>query len=208
MAGKNKKNNTNTPVWGCVLIGGRSRRMGVPKHLLRQGSLTWLELVCARLAERTERVVISGNGVIPERLAHIARVPDIPGLHGPLAGILSVLRHYPGISWLIAACDMPAIETAALDWLLDFRAEGIKAVLPALDGRKLVEPLLAYYDSGCTDYLEEIAASGPPRPGRLIDYPGVITPQPPGSLRSSWLNINTAEELQRELHLASSGRSG
>ena len=33
----------NGPVWGCVLIGGRSRRMGRPKHLIEAGGCSWLE---------------------------------------------------------------------------------------------------------------------------------------------------------------------
>lgn len=195
------------PVWGCVLIGGGSSRMGTPKHLLAEGGRTWLEKVLARLSDRTEQVVISGKGQVPEHLAVLPRVQDVQGLEGPMAGILAVFRQYPEVSWLIAACDMPAIETAALDWLLSNRAPGIKAILPDLDGNGLVEPLLAYYDRNCRNYLEEIAASGSLRPGSLVGYSGVITPQPPAAIRSSWLNFNSPDDLHRELRLASLGRN-
>jgi hypothetical protein len=35
----------STPVCGGILIGGRSQRMGRPKHLLRHGGGTWLEQI-------------------------------------------------------------------------------------------------------------------------------------------------------------------
>lgn len=181
--------------------------MGTPKHLLEEGGRTWLEMIHARLAERTEQVVISGKGQVPEHLAALPRVPDIPELMGPLAGILAVFRQFPDVSWLIAACDMPAMQTAALDWLLGYRSPGLRAILPDLEGNGMVEPFLAYYDRDCRPYLEEIAVTGALRPGRLVGYSGVITPQPPAVLRSSWQNFNAPEDLSRELRLASLERN-
>jgi len=183
------------PIWGCVLIGGGSSRMGTPKHLIKKDGLTWLELIVQRLRERTETIVISGKGILPDSLLDYPVVPDIPGMEGPLAGICAVFRRYPGVSWLIGACDMPEIKVEALDWLLGQRGTGIRAILPDLDGTGQVEPLLAYYDQSCGDLLETIVASGSKRPGDLVGLPGVLTPQPPYSLRSSWRNINSREDL-------------
>jgi len=81
-----------TPIWGCVLIGGRSSRMGQPKHLLLQEGTTWLERAVSKLTAKVEQVVISGSGSIPASLTDLSRVPDAPGLAGPLAGILAVMR--------------------------------------------------------------------------------------------------------------------
>lgn len=184
------------PVWGCVLIGGKSARMGTPKHLLKRDGVTWLELILSRLQERTRQVVISGKGSVPDTLHDIPVVDDISGLQGPLAGILAILRRYPEKSWLVVACDMPDIEVEALDWLLGQRGPGIRAILPDLNGDGLVEPLLAYYDYTCLDILETIASGGLARPGGLVGRTGVITPQPPVSLRSSWKNINLQEDLR------------
>ncbi len=192
-----RKDNTGFgPVWGCVLIGGRSSRMGRPKHLLEVDGLTWLELIAGRLRERTEQVVISGGGHIPMSLRDYPVVPDIAGMEGPLAGILAVFRRYPGVSWLVAACDMPGLTASALEWLLEQRGPGVRAVLPDLHGNGLVEPLLAYYDQSCRELLEETVAEGSPRPGRLAGKPGIRTPRPPAPLHSSWRNINSPDELK------------
>jgi len=198
----------HAPVWGCVLIGGRSSRMGRPKHLLRRAGRTWLELTVQKLMTRVDGVVLSGRGEIPGTLAALPVVPDAPGLQGPLAGLVAVFRWRPGVSWLVSACDLPELDGGALDWLLSFRHPGIRAVLPDLRGNGQVEPLLAYYDCLCGELLEELAARGSLRLSELVGRPGVVTPQPPPALRGAWRNINTPEELREIDNCCRMGKKG
>jgi molybdopterin-guanine dinucleotide biosynthesis protein A len=183
------------PVWGCVLIGGQSRRMGSPKHLLQQDGVTWIERTVSILRPKVEQVVIAGAGHLPASLAGERRVDDVPEIGGPLAGILAAFRRYPQVSWLVAACDLPDMQDGALQWLLDCRRPGVLAVMPdlAADGR--IEPLLAYYDRACRQLLEKMAADAQPRMNRLREAEGVITPQPPFPVRISWRNVNTPQDL-------------
>jgi molybdopterin-guanine dinucleotide biosynthesis protein A len=183
------------PVWGCVLIGGKSSRMGSPKHLLRRDGLTWLELIVQQFQGQVEQVVLVGQGEIPPSLAGLPVVADVPGLQGPLAGVLAVFRQQPRVSWLVAACDLPCLERSALEWLLGCRGPGVRAVLPDLMGDGQVEPLLAYYDCSCRDLLEEVAAGGANRLSGLVGRTGVITPRPPASLQGSWRNVNRPEDI-------------
>jgi len=185
----------SVPVWGCVLIGGKSSRMGRPKHLICREDHTWIERTVALLRLCVHQVVIAGAGVLPPSLAGVPRVDDVFGLEGPLTGILAAFRHYPDVSWLMAACDMPDLEEGALQWLLASRAPGVMAVLPDLAGDGRVEPLLAYYDRQCRPLLETMAASGQRRMQWLRQAEGVITPQPPLALRPSWRNVNAPQEL-------------
>lgn len=187
------------PVWGCVLIGGKSRRMGRAKHLLEQGGQTWIERTVRLLSAAVEQVVIAGSGDLPQSLADMPRVEDVPEIGGPLAGILAAFRNYPQVSWLMVACDLPEMEAAALQWLLEWKRQGMLAVMPdlAADGR--LEPLLAYYDRRCRPLLETMAASGQRRLSHLGSMDGVITPQPPSSLRHCWRNVNTPQELARSV---------
>jgi len=185
------------PVWGCVLIGGHSRRMGQPKHLLAPDGRPWIVQTVARLRQEVAEVVVAGAGSLPPSLAAMVRVADVDGLAGPLAGILAAFRCYPGVSWLVVACDLPDMEAAALQWLLACRRPGVKAVMPDLAGDGRIEPLLAYYDRSCHPLLEAMAASGGRRLNRLREAAGVITPQPPLLLRGCWRNVNTPEELDR-----------
>lgn len=185
----------SSPVWGCVLIGGKSSRMGTPKHLIRHRECTWIERTVALLRREVSRVVIVGSGELPPSMLDIARLDDISDLAGPLAGILAAFRRYPDVSWLVVACDLPDMQSSALRWLLQFRGAGVMAVMPDLAGDGRVEPLLAYYDAACRNLLEELATSGYRRLSRLQTAPGVIAPQPPFLLRPSWRNVNTPEEL-------------
>jgi molybdopterin-guanine dinucleotide biosynthesis protein A len=186
-----------TPVWGCILIGGKSSRMGVPKHLIQENGQTWIERTVAMLRRELEQVVIAGDGALPPSLAEELRVDDVAGLAGPLAGILAAFRGYPQASWLVVACDLPGMQQEALRWLLACRQPGVLAVMPELAGDGRIEPLLAYYDQGCRPLLEELAASGCRRLNRLQAASGVVTPQPPLSLRACWRNVNTPEDLGR-----------
>lgn len=185
------------PVWGCVLVGGKSRRMGRAKHLLPHKGKTWVERTVEVLQHQTEQVVISGAGELPDSLGELDRIADIEGLAGPIAGILAALRYQPEVSWLVVACDLPEMNEQALQWLLSHRKIGRHAVLADLEGNGRVEPLLAYYDYRCRRAVEDIVAAGSLRINRLQGAPGVFTDQPPESLHRCWRNINTPRELER-----------
>nr|WP_321466314.1 molybdenum cofactor guanylyltransferase [uncultured Desulfobulbus sp.] len=182
-------------VWGCVLIGGKSRRMGTPKHLIMQDGQTWVERTVTLLQQMLPRVVIVGGGELPASLHTLTRVPDVPAIGGPLAGILAALRAFPRVSWLVVACDQPDMRAEAIAWLLACREPGVLAVMPDIAGTGRVEPLLAYYDRAILPLLETMAAQGHRRMNRLQSYPGVKTPTPPSHLHDSWHNINTPDAL-------------
>jgi molybdopterin-guanine dinucleotide biosynthesis protein MobB len=150
-----------------VLVGGASRRMGRPK----------------------ESLVVDG---MPLLTPELPRLPDAPALRGPLAGILAAMRWAPA-TWTIAACDLPRVREAAVDWLLAQRRPGTWAVLPRVGGE--VQPLLAVYEPQALPLLEAIAADGAPAPSRLVGRPHVATPEPPAELADCWRGVNTPEEL-------------
>ena len=186
-----------TPVWGCVLVGGKSRRMGRAKHLICHQGKTWVERTVEVLQQQVEKVVISGAGELPDSLGEMDRIADIEGLAGPIAGILAALRYQPEVSWLVVACDLPEMNEQALQWLLSHRNIGRHAILADLEGNGRVEPLLAYYDYRCRKAVENIIAAGSLRINRLQGVPGVFTDQPPERLRKCWRNINTPRDLER-----------
>jgi len=183
------------PVYGCVLIGGKSRRMGTPKHLLETGGVTWIEQTVALLRAAVERVAIVGGGHVPLGLSNVIRLSDVPDADGPMAGLLAAMRWAPHVSWLVAACDLPNLSQGALQWLLSTRAPGLWATLPRLPADKGVEPLLAHYDLRARGVLEDLAARGRFSPSLLAEHPKVATPTPPAHLLSAWANVNSPADL-------------
>ncbi len=187
------------PLLACVLIGGKSSRMGRPKHLLTQDGRFWLEHTVAVAAAQVDAVLLAGSGRIPPSLTHLTRLHDAAGAHGPMAGIMAALRHHPGASWLVLACDLPALHAEALAWLLaEMRPQDL-ALFPYLEEREQVEPLFACYHGTCLPHLERLAASGTWGLSQLRHVPGVRTVRIPPTLRPAWRNINTPQQLQHYL---------
>ncbi len=187
----------NAPIYGCVLIGGKSRRMGSPKHLLKHGQKTWLEHTVDQMMAVCHDVVICGRGDVPEALAGHMRLPDPPDVKGPMAGIAACLRWLPNAPWLVAACDLPKLTRPALEWLLAQRTPGIWGVMPRIVDSPGLEPLLAYYDGRCQRLCEALVAQGNYCPLPMADHPRVITPLVPEILAGAWENANTPQALER-----------
>jgi molybdopterin-guanine dinucleotide biosynthesis protein A len=198
-----------TPVWGCVLIGGRSSRMGRPKHLLvGRGGKTWLENTLAILHPLLDGIVVSGGGPLPEAVADTVRLPDIPGVAGPLTGILAAGRWQPLVSWLLVACDMPNVSTEAVTWVLAGRRAGCWGRVPRLAGQDHPEPLLAWYDFRAIQLFEAQVYTGSMRIGEAVRHHRIDHPVIPESLRLAWENINTPGELRTAEEAGSAAPAG
>jgi len=185
-----------TPVFGCVLIGGKSSRLGQPKHLLGRLDRTWLDTAVDALRAVAKQVVIVGAGEVPERLRTLERLPDAPDTAGPLAGLLAAMRWAPWASWLVAACDMPHLSVEALHWLLATRTPGNWATVPRLAPDAPLEPLLAHYDFRARSLLERQAARGDYRIAGIATCPKVSTPQVPAPLACAWHDVDTRDDLE------------
>lgn len=179
------------PVLGCLLIGGKSSRMGRPKHLLVKEGKTWLERTAATLAAVCDQVVVVGEGEVGE--CRLPRLPDVPGVVGPLAGLLAALRWHPWATVLASACDLPELSVAALRWLLDQRAPGAWAVIPKVG--EYHEPLLALYDVRVRPAIERMARRDIRRLSELVGSEGVKVVTPPQGLHRAWRNVNYPEMI-------------
>ena len=179
---------------GVVLVGGASRRMGRPKQLVVHRGVTLSERAVEAIHDAVENIVLAGSGPVPGSLENLLRLPDSPGMVGPLAGLLSVMRWAPNETWVVAACDLPSVSSEAVAWLIAQRRPGVWAVMPRLrDGE--VEPLLAVYEPQARPLLEAQAARGQWGPRHLAANDRVICPTPPAELSAAWRNVNTPEEM-------------
>ncbi len=184
-----------TPVFGCVLIGGNSARMGTPKHLLSSDGRTWLERTGELLQQSCERIVIAGTGALPDGLSNYERLDDVPDTKGPMGGLLAAMRWAPQASWLVTACDLPDLSNEALKWLLSTRAPGVWATLPRLENACGVEPLLSHYDFRSQLLLEQQASSGNFKLSDIASHPKVASPSVPPPLAPAWKNVNARADL-------------
>ncbi|MBI5866277.1 MAG: molybdenum cofactor guanylyltransferase [Planctomycetes bacterium] len=183
------------PLRACILIGGASTRMGTPKHLLEFAGATQIERLIQTIRPFVRQVYISGRGRVPKSLSCVPRLPDPPGVRGPIAGLDAAFSTHPRSAWLLCACDMPRIDQPAIEWLISQRAPGVIAVIPRTTGGQ-VEPLLAVYESNARKFVRSLAEMSA-GPHRIAALRSARTPSIPLRLQAAWTNINTPSDAAK-----------
>lgn len=187
----------DTPVRMGVLIGGASLRMGRPKHLLESDGATLVERLFHSANERNLSPALLGAGDVPSSLAGVTRLPDPPGIAGPLAGLVSAMRWDPDCAWVLAAVDMPLLDAACFDWLLSHRAPGRIGVVPIIDGEP--QSTFSLWEPVAQAHVFDGIRGGRSSIRRLAETPRVFRPEVPAHLRPRFANVNTPGEWERLL---------
>jgi molybdenum cofactor guanylyltransferase len=195
----------DAPLYGLVLAGGRSTRMGEDKAALAYGGRTQLERAMALLVAHVERAWVSvrtEQQADPVR-AQFAQIADRDGDVGPVAGILAAQQAHPQAAWLVLACDLPLLDEATLAQLVAARSPRGLATAYRSNHDGLPEPLCAIYEPASHALLEAYVRSGRNCPRKfLIEVAARLIDEPnPRALD----NINTPQEYgaARELLIGS-----
>jgi molybdopterin-guanine dinucleotide biosynthesis protein A len=184
---------TLAPLVGGLLVGGASRRFGRDKALARFEGRALAERVAAALATVTREVVLLGAGPVPASLDGLARIGDDRRARGPLAGLLGAFAARPGRAWLVAACDQPWLDAAALAWLIGERSPHAIAVLPRR-GAHGVEPFPGVYEPEAAPVLALLARGGASfQP--LAARADVATPRIPPELERAFADVDFEHDL-------------
>jgi molybdopterin-guanine dinucleotide biosynthesis protein A len=179
----------------AVLIGGRSSRMGFSKTLLRAGGGFVLERIVAAAGEVSREVVLVGEAPLPAgELSAMRRIQDVPGVEGPLGGLLAALRWRPRTRWLVISCDAPFLSADALRWLLAQAKPADIAVVPHLDAPERPEPLIALYTPRARSLMEPAARAGERSIRQILAGMKIHSPRVPEKFRKAFTNVNTPEE--------------
>ncbi len=135
----------------AILAGGRSRRMGHEKALLKLGSSTLIERVIASAAPLTaDWMLIAPRG---RTFTHL-QLPIHPDLHpdlGPLGGLHTALKRAGSPLLLLLACDLPFLTTDFLRFMLDQLGHH-QALVPRSETG--LQPLCALYTRSCLPAVE------------------------------------------------------
>ena len=186
---------TAKPVFGLVLAGGQSRRMGSDKALLQRDGKSQLAYMVELLGDTVDRVFVSArqDQADDSERSRFDVIIDAFDDMGPVAGILSAMAEKPDVDWLIVACDLPNVDEPTLRRLLTERdpLHPFTAYRSSYDG--LPEPLCAIYASGSDSVIREFVDDGIVCPRKmLINSDTKLLEQPNPSALD---NINTPEDL-------------
>lgn len=188
--------NKRRPLFGLVLAGGKSRRMGRDKAVLDHGGQSQLAFVVQLLDEHVDQVFVSTRTEQrdePER-CQFAQIVDHYEEIGPVAGILSAMDEHPRADWLVVACDLPNIDAQTIRYLLEQQIHEQPFVAYASSHDGLPEPLCALYLAGSEACLRAFVDDGLHCPRKmLIRSDTVLLEQPnPRALD----NVNTVDDLR------------
>ncbi len=186
---------TTDTVYGLVLAGGESRRMGRDKALLVRDGHSQLAHIAALLEGITERVYVSSRQEQqddPERSRFENIVDRYEGI-GPIAGILSAMDAHPDANWLVVACDLPNIDEATLSFLIENSApkQPFTAFKSNYDG--LPEPLCALYRCGSDAIVRRFVEDGIVCPRKILIRSDTLLLEQPNPVALD--NINTPDDL-------------
>ncbi len=162
---------------GMVIAGGRSRRYGAPKALELVGGRRIVDRVIDALARVTGDIRLIANDPAIADAIELPSRPDILEDLGALGGIHAALvwaseTDSPGI--IAVACDMPFLSADLLRHLADRAAQpdAPDVVAPASDGPRGLEPLCAWYGTGCAGAIERAVERGD---RRVIGFHGDVS---------------------------------
>lgn len=187
------------PVYGLVLTGGASRRMGQDKAALvyhekpqADRAAELLQTVCTQVfvscrADQAEAVGRRGHAQIHDQFLGL----------GPLSGILSAMTAHPEAAWLVVACDLPRLDAALLQTLAAGRRPwSFATAFAGSDG--FPEPLCTIYEPKARSRLLQFLAMDYDCPRKmLINSPvQLLTPPDPEAL----VNANEPADRERMLH--------
>lgn len=191
------------PTCAGLLLGGRSSRMGQPKHLLLHRGRTWLARLASAAAPLVDDVVLLGNGRVPRSHKGLTRLPDAPGRVGPIAGMCAAMRWNPSARWLFLSCDMPLLDARALRWLCEQARPGLWAIQPRLAARAEPQPFPGWYDGRVAGLLERALG-----PSWLARHPRTSAPLAPPEIARTMIGCNTPDERRRLLEAQPSPAAG
>ncbi len=140
------------PATLIILAGGESKRMGFPKHRLTVDGERVIDRLHRRLGPLFVETIVVGRD-IEDLPPDVQVTEDHYTVRSPLVGIHAGLSASTTDLCFVVACDMPYVEPALAEFLLN-QAEGFGAVVPVVRG--YYEPLCSAYRKTCLESIERL----------------------------------------------------
>ena len=150
-------------LYGLVVCGGQSTRMGTDKSLLKYHDIAQRYYLYQMLEGFCDKVFISCNSQqavnINEFYNLIIDKPPYVNI-GPMAALLSANLMYPDASFLVLGCDYPFLTLDDVKNLIQNRDNQTEALCFYNSETQFEEPLLAIYENRCLLKLQDYFKDG------------------------------------------------
>lgn len=134
-------------IYGLVLSGGKSTRMGEDKGLITYHNLPQREHLYHLLNEVCDQTFLSIRKDQEKEISNsLKTIVDNDEFRGPYNGLLSAHKAHPEVAWLVLACDLPLMDKKALQELIAARNSDKIASAFADADDPLPEPLCAIWE--------------------------------------------------------------
>jgi len=152
-------------IYGLVLAGGKSTRMGKDKGYIAYHGMPQNTYLYNMLNDLCDQTFLSIRSDQQGQYEDFNVIIDQDLYKGPFNGLLSAHQKHPNVAWLVVACDLPLIDRAALQHLINSRNTKMAATAFATKKTGLPEPLAAIWEPGglkdVPEYLENSRSSCP-----------------------------------------------
>ena len=184
-------------ITGIILCGGRSKRMGTDKALLKLGDETFLSRVIQTITPFCNSVVISGNNADYSSYGLTVIEDELPD-SGALGGLYSALNSSQTDWNLVLTCDAPLVDSEIIEKLRSAVDEQQKVVhaITEKDGH----PLIGFYHKSCAEVFRSAINVGSLKLQPAVNKcdPLKVLFKDEGSEKLQ--NINTPEDYQSLLN--------
>lgn len=197
--------NMDKKLFGLVLAGGKSRRMGEDKGLIdwhgKQQRYHLADLLDG-YCEKTYISCRSDQVEAIEDLGYRTIADDFAGTSGPYGALISAMKKYPKASWLVVACDLPYFDEQAIEDLIENRDSNLIATAYRSPVDGLPEPVAAIWEPASLQILlEHFEKDAITCPRKVLikreDAVKLIDPKLPSMVA----NVNTPDDLAKAREL-------
>lgn len=187
------------PIYGLVLAGGKSQRMGKDKGQIEYHGKPQRVFMADVLNEICDETFLSVRSSENEAPADYPFLADTFQDLGPFGAIVSAFRHQPNAAWLVVACDLPLLDLETFDFLVKNRNPSAVATAFNSPVNQFPEPLISIWEPKSYPILLQFLAQGFSCPRKvLINSEVHLLDAPDGQ---KLMNVNRPEELKAAMAL-------
>lgn len=206
------------PINALILVGGKSSRMGQDKSLIDYHGKPQWEFLSEMLSNSVHNSLTKAYTVRQDpygekggnlavfvscRQEQASAFGDSQTIFdtftdlGPYGAILSAFRENPNTAWLVIACDLPLLDAATIQWLIDNRQpSAIATTYRSPESEEgFPEPLITIWEPKSYPVLLQFLSQGISCPRKVLINSDTHIIDPLVSAALS--NVNTPEEMKQ-----------